>query len=85
MRNEGETSGVWGMNALTDDRYHMAMAQDQLEVLYPPPPSTFTSHQNAVERLLPYHIYQIHESELEGQEGSASEAKRERRGEPFAL
>jgi hypothetical protein len=57
------------------------MLQDQADVLYPPPPKAFTSHTNAVERLLPYHIYQIHESELEGQEQGAARVKKEQRGE----
>lgn len=76
--------GVHSGNGMgrADKRHHMAMLQDQVDVLYPAPPTAFTSYTDAVERLLPYHIYQIHESELEGQEGnSGAEAKRKQRGE----
>ena len=55
-------------------------------MLYPAPPTAFSSYTDAVERLLPYHIYQIHDSELEGQERNvAAEARRERRGESVLI
>lgn len=50
-------------NALS---YKLALLQDQQSTLYPPPATKFTSAEDVVERLLPYHIWQIHDEELQG-------------------
>jgi hypothetical protein len=59
--------------------YHMAMMQDQLDVLHPPTPTAFSSTQDALRRLLPYHIYQVHDSELEGQAPIAANKQAQKR------
>jgi hypothetical protein len=55
--------------------FHLALAQDQVSTLYPEQPSRFASYHDVVEKLVPYHIWQIGDEELDGQEGG-SEVKR---------
>lgn len=43
----------------------MALLQDQIDVLYPAAPTAFTSAEDAIQRLLPYHIYQLWDAELD--------------------
>ncbi|TYJ52056.1 hypothetical protein B9479_007357 [Cryptococcus floricola] len=43
---------------------HLAVELDQDATLNPPPPTRFTSVEDAVQRLLPYHIWQVHDEEL---------------------
>lgn len=50
----------------TTTGFHLALAQDQLETLFPAPPAAFTSTEDAIQRLLPYHIWQTCDEELEG-------------------
>ncbi|KAK4685240.1 hypothetical protein P7C73_g4920, partial [Tremellales sp. Uapishka_1] len=45
---------------------HLSLLLDQDETLFPPPPTAFKSYEDAVDRLLPYHVWQIHDEELEG-------------------
>lgn len=45
-------------------RYQLSLALDQSFTLYPPAPTKFTSFKDVVDRLLPYHIWQIHDEEL---------------------
>jgi hypothetical protein len=51
---------------------------DQEATLYPAPPKRFSSHEDVVDRLLPYHIWQIHDQELES--GSEKDSAREKKG-----
>lgn len=45
--------------------FDLALALDQDAVLNPPKkPKAFTSFGDAVEQLLPYHVFQIHEDDL---------------------
>ena len=53
----------------------MALLLDQQSTLFPDPPIAFTSFSDVVERLLPYHIWQIHDEELEYNNGKAQETK----------
>jgi len=51
---------------------------DQQSTLFPPPPTAFESFPDVVDRLLPYHVWQIHDEDLEGQDkgkGKKREAK----------
>ena len=61
--------------ALTN-RYQLALLQDHLSTLYPSPPTGFRSFKDVVDRLLPWHIWQIPDEELEGSRSEAFEAKR---------
>ena len=61
---------------------HLALLQDQQITLFPPPPTAFSSIADVVDRLLPYHIWQIHDEELEGEKKGT---KREMRGESKTL
>ncbi|WVR08934.1 hypothetical protein IAU60_005993 [Kwoniella sp. DSM 27419] len=66
----------WGMMGFEPDEMgyleqtyvglNAALLMDQYSTLYPSPPSAFESYEDAVDRLLPYHIWQIHDEELEG-------------------
>lgn len=47
-------------------RNGLALALDQHATLFPDPPTRFTSYSDAVDRLLPWHVWQIHDEELEG-------------------
>lgn len=38
---------------------------DQEATLYPPPPTAFSSYEDAVQRLLPYHVWQVYDEELD--------------------
>lgn len=58
--------------------FHLALAQDQLSTLFPEQPSRFKSYEEVVEKLVPYHIWQVCDEELDGQEGG-SEAKRKQK------
>lgn len=59
--------------------FHLALAQDQVSTLYPEPPTPFESYEDVVHKLVPYHIWQTCDEELEGQE--ESEKKRNQRVE----
>ena len=49
--------------------------------MFPSRPKPFTSPVDVVDKLLPYHVWQIHDSELQGQPLSPkSEAERDDRG-----
>jgi hypothetical protein len=54
---------------------------DQQSTLFPPPPTAFASYGDVVDRLLPYHIWQIHDEELESSGGEERERERQRKGE----
>ncbi|OXM78204.1 hypothetical protein C364_04141 [Cryptococcus neoformans Bt63] len=43
----------------------LALAMDQEATLYPPPPTAFSSYEDAVQRLLPYHVWQVYDEELD--------------------
>ena len=64
----------------TTTAYHYALAQDQLSTLYPDPPTAFQSYDDMVGRLVPYHIWQTCDEELEGYVGE-DENKRKAREE----
>ena len=71
----------------TTTGFHLALAQDQLDTLFPDPPARFTSYEDAVRRLVPYHIWQTCDEELEGYLGQ-DEGKRkvkQARGTPSSL
>lgn len=53
---------------------------DQQSTLYPPAPSPFTSYGDVVDRLLPYHIWQIHDEELDLDRGDEKAKHKERMG-----
>jgi hypothetical protein len=55
--------------------FRLALAQDQVSTLFPEQPSRFKSYEDVVEKLVPYHIWQVCDEELDGQEGG-SEIKR---------
>ncbi|GFZ47141.1 hypothetical protein JCM24511_04884 [Saitozyma sp. JCM 24511] len=57
---------------------HLALAMDQQSTLYPPAPSPFTSYGDVVDRLLPYHIWQIHDEELDLDRGDEKAKHKER-------
>lgn len=44
---------------LTRYSINLAIAFDQQDSLFPQPPTRFTSFEDAVDRLLPYHVWQI--------------------------
>ncbi|WVO15335.1 hypothetical protein L204_102991 [Cryptococcus depauperatus] len=48
-----------------DALLHKALLLDQEATLYPPPPTRFQSFEDAVQRLLPYHIWQTYDDELD--------------------
>ncbi|CAD6590091.1 MAG: hypothetical protein TREMPRED_005618 [Tremellales sp. Tagirdzhanova-0007] len=56
---------------------HLALLQDQQITLFPPPPTAFSSIADVVDRLLPYHIWQIHDEELEGEKKGTKREMRE--------
>lgn len=58
--------------------FHLALAQDQVSTLYPDPPTAFESYEDVVQRLVPYHIWQTCDEELEGQEGESEEKRKEK-------
>ncbi|WVQ81375.1 hypothetical protein IAT38_003499 [Cryptococcus sp. DSM 104549] len=68
----------WGLMGFAPDEQDMiaqqctnlqlALMMDQAATLYPPPPTAFTSFEDAVERLLPYHVWQVHDEELDNWE-----------------
>ena len=62
---------------LTHPRLHLALLLDQQSTLFPPPSAAFSSFPDVIDRLLPYHIWQIQDDELEGQKKGK---KRELRG-----
>ena len=53
----------------TTTAYHYALAQDQFTTLYPERPRAFEGLDDVVGRLVPYHIWQTCDEELEGWEG----------------
>jgi hypothetical protein len=63
--------------------FHLALASDQVSTLFPEKPSAFTSYEDVVGKLVPYHIWQICDEELDGQEGESQvkQKQREERGE----
>lgn len=56
---------VFGWIGLNSDRLQLALAMDQEATLYPPPPTAFSSYEDAVQRLLPYHVWQVYDEELD--------------------
>ncbi|WWC98120.1 hypothetical protein V866_005011 [Kwoniella sp. B9012] len=46
---------------------NLALQLDQTSTLYPSPPTRFDSYGDMVDRLMPYHVWQIHNEELNGQ------------------
>ncbi|OXB36291.1 hypothetical protein LQV05_004585 [Cryptococcus neoformans] len=65
----------WGMMGFTKEEQdimeqdslslQLALAMDQEATLYPPPPTAFSSYEDAVQRLLPYHVWQVYDEELD--------------------
>jgi hypothetical protein len=53
---------------------------DQQSTLYPPAPTPFASYGDVVDRLLPYHIWQIHDEELDLDRGDEKASHKERIG-----
>lgn len=51
---------------LTSRSLQLALLQDHISTLYPTRPTPFTSFHDVVEKLVPYHIWQIHDEELAG-------------------
>ncbi|WWC91050.1 uncharacterized protein L201_005991 [Kwoniella dendrophila CBS 6074] len=50
---------------------HLALLLDQTSTLYPEPiPKKFNTYEDVVDNLLPWHVWQIHDEELEGQNQS---------------
>ncbi|KAK8844159.1 hypothetical protein IAR55_006953 [Kwoniella newhampshirensis] len=69
--DEGEMGWLMGeCTSLT-----LALLLDQTATLYPPQPTAFSSYEDAVDRLLPYHVWQIHDEELEGWKKGDEEAE----------
>lgn len=64
----------------TTTAYHYALAQDQFSTLFPDPPTKFGSYDDMVGRLVPYHIWQTCDEELEGYVGE-DESRRKAREE----
>ena len=58
--------------------FHLALASDQVSTLFPEKPTAFTSYEDVVEKLVPYHIWQVCDEELDGQ-GDESEVERKQR------
>ncbi|OCF79069.1 hypothetical protein I204_01013 [Kwoniella mangroviensis CBS 8886] len=46
---------------------NLALQLDQTSTLYPSPPTRFESYEDMVDRLMPYHVWQIYDEELNGQ------------------
>ncbi|WWD06900.1 hypothetical protein V865_004997 [Kwoniella europaea PYCC6329] len=46
---------------------NLALQLDQTSTLYPSPPTRFDSYEDMVDRLMPYHVWQIYDEELNGQ------------------
>jgi hypothetical protein len=53
---------------------------DQQSTLYPSAPTPFTSYSDVVDRLLPYHVWQIHDEELDLDRGDEKAKHKERMG-----
>lgn len=49
---------------ITTNSLGLALALDQHETLFPEQPNRFASYEEAFDRLLPYHVWQIHDEEL---------------------
>jgi hypothetical protein len=64
--------------------FHLALASDQVSTLYPEKPSAFKSYEDVVEKLVPYHIWQVCDEELDGQDDDKNK-QREERGMSFFL
>ncbi|WVW79517.1 hypothetical protein I302_101486 [Kwoniella bestiolae CBS 10118] len=72
----GEKKRKWGMIGYEEDEIelleedctslHLALLLDQTSTLYPLSPTRFRSYEEVVDRLLPYHVWQIHDEELNG-------------------
>ncbi|OCF35717.1 hypothetical protein I316_02772 [Kwoniella heveanensis BCC8398] len=79
----------WAMLGYEDDEVeyregevltlHTALMLDQYATLYPDPPTAFTSYEDVVDRLLPYHVWQIHDEELDGARYTKADELREMR------
>ena len=52
------------------------MLQDQQSTLFPGPPTAFDSYDDVIQRLLPYHIWQMYDEELDGSATNPKEAER---------
>ena len=57
-------------------RYQLALLQDQQSTLFPDPPTAFTSYEDVVQRLVPYHIWQTYDEELDGSNSNPKDAER---------
>lgn len=60
--------------------FHLALASDQVSTLFPEKPTAFKSYEDVVEKLVPYHIWQVCDEELDGQ-GNETEVERRQREE----
>ncbi|ORX39310.1 hypothetical protein BD324DRAFT_619223 [Kockovaella imperatae] len=58
--------------------YQLALLQDQQATLFPSAPTAFTSYHDVVDRLIPYHIWQIPDEELDGGDPSTSAKDKQR-------
>lgn len=72
-------SPEYALHSNTTDKLHLSLLNDQLSTLYPNKESLskFESREDLVERLIPWHIWQIPAEELLGGKGKG----REERGE----
>ncbi|WWC63873.1 uncharacterized protein I303_106478 [Kwoniella dejecticola CBS 10117] len=67
---------------LLEDGYmnlNLALLMDQTSTLYPSPPTKFTSYGDVVDRLLPYHVWQVHDEDLDGSRRSKAQEQLESR------
>jgi len=60
--------------------FHLALASDQVSTLFPEKATAFKSYEDVVEKLVPYHIWQVCDEELDGQ-GDETEVERRQREE----
>ncbi|WWD21181.1 hypothetical protein CI109_105665 [Kwoniella shandongensis] len=73
MMGYEEEEMSWLMGECTS--LHLALLLDQTSTLYPTPPTAFGSYEDAVDRLLPYHVWQVHDEELESWKKGDKEAE----------
>ena len=52
------------------------MLQDQQSTLFPDPPTAFASYEDVIQRLLPYHIWQMYDEEMDGADNNPKERDR---------
>ena len=61
--------------------FHLALASDQVSTLFPEKPTAFKSFEDVVEKLVPYHIWQVCDEELDGQDDETEVERKEREEE----